>query len=208
MQPAVKRVADANEQPHADEVEEAVNRVEPDHDDGDADQRRHALRGQHAVVDLQHVKRAGQAKDVDHGGENADAKQRAGAVPQRRHQFISRRFWRNRLSHRMSSILCARMVIISGLDAQSAAGFLAPILHHLALPIFSLLTLREPVLRLAAKRQLLALNRQLIPPSVFWRVSCARGHCDRRRAAAKRNWEACPACCVPTNVCAEPPQGP
>ena len=84
MQLAIERVADADEKPQPDEVEQAVDRIEPDHDDGDADQRRHALRGQHAVVDLQHVERAGQAEDVDHGGEDADAEQRAGTVPERR----------------------------------------------------------------------------------------------------------------------------
>ena len=90
VQLSVERVADADEKPQADEVEQAVDRVEPDHDDGDADQRRHALRGQHPVIDLQHVERAGQAEDVDHAGEDADAQQRPAQMPERGPQLIAR----------------------------------------------------------------------------------------------------------------------
>jgi hypothetical protein len=72
-------------------------------------------------------------------------------------------------------------VIISGLDAQSAAGFptadIATTWHsRLALPIFGVLTLREPVLRLALERQLLAPSRQLIGPLCGRRPHTRGGH--------------------------------
>ena len=76
--------------PEPHEVEQAVGGIEPDYDDGEADQRRHAVRRQYTVVDLQHVKRPGKAKDVDHTGEYPDGDQRPGTVPERRSQFIAR----------------------------------------------------------------------------------------------------------------------
>ena len=49
----------------------------------EADQRRHRARGQHPVVDLQHVERAGQHQHVEHGGEAEDAGERRRQPAQR-----------------------------------------------------------------------------------------------------------------------------
>ena len=54
-----------------DEVEQAMEDDRARTRTGDADQRRHARRGQHAVIDLQHEERAGQRQDVDHAAHQA-----------------------------------------------------------------------------------------------------------------------------------------
>jgi hypothetical protein len=71
--------ADPAHNPDAEEVEEAVGDVEAGHEQGQADEGRDAVRGQHAVVDLQHVERAGQRQQIDQPGEDADAQKQRSA---------------------------------------------------------------------------------------------------------------------------------
>jgi hypothetical protein len=75
------------DQARADDVEHALERVSADQEHGERHQRRHAAARQHAVVDLQHVERAGQHQQVHDAGEQRDAGKRPGAFLQRARDF-------------------------------------------------------------------------------------------------------------------------
>ncbi len=74
----------AHHDARADQVEDALERIGADQEHGERDQGRDAAARQHAVVDLQHVERAGQHQHVHHAGEQRDAPERALAVGKRR----------------------------------------------------------------------------------------------------------------------------
>ena len=69
-----ERASDPDQDTAAQQVEQALEGVENDHHDGEADQRRDAAAREHAVVDLQHVDRAGEIEHVDERARERDAR--------------------------------------------------------------------------------------------------------------------------------------
>src|SRR4051812_9399722 len=76
-------------------VENAHDPVEHDEQDRQHDERRFGTAGQHAVVDLQAVERAGQHQEIDEKRENADGDERDTAFRQRGTQFLHAVFLRS-----------------------------------------------------------------------------------------------------------------
>ncbi len=81
--------ADRQQQPAADEVEQAVEGVEQDDQGGETHQRRQAVARQHPVVDLQHVERAAEREEVQHAAQGGDEEKRAAAGADRLDQRMA-----------------------------------------------------------------------------------------------------------------------
>ena len=62
---AIEPGADPDQHLRSHDIEQALEEVQPDRDERQGDQRRHAATGQRPIVDLQHVERAGQRQHVD-----------------------------------------------------------------------------------------------------------------------------------------------
>ena len=62
--------AEADQDLRADDVEDALEQVEPDRQHRERQQCRNAAAGQRPIVDLQHVERAGQRQNVDDAGDD------------------------------------------------------------------------------------------------------------------------------------------
>ena len=67
--------SDAGEDAAAEHVEQTLEEIEHDDDDGEADQRRNAPARQDPVIDLHHEDRAGQVEQVDQAAEHGDAQE-------------------------------------------------------------------------------------------------------------------------------------
>ena len=83
----VERGADPHQNASPDQVENALGNVQSAGEDHEADQRRHAAAWKHAVINLEHEKRAGQVQKVDRAAHGADAEEGATAAPQRIAEF-------------------------------------------------------------------------------------------------------------------------
>jgi hypothetical protein len=73
VQGLVEGRPDAGKDPTSDEIQDALEGVQPTHDDREPDERRDAAARQHPVVDLEHVERAGQVQHADGPAQEPDA---------------------------------------------------------------------------------------------------------------------------------------
>jgi hypothetical protein len=85
-----ERAADADQHTTAQQIEPALEGIQDRHHDAEADERRDAAAGQHPIIDLQHVDRAGQIEDVDQDARDRDAHDAAAAGAQRLRQLAAR----------------------------------------------------------------------------------------------------------------------
>jgi hypothetical protein len=83
LQRAVEQRGDPREHPRAHRIEISLHDIGDQHHQRQAEQRREVAARNHAVVDLQHIDRAGQHQDVDHAAEYGDANHAPRAVAQR-----------------------------------------------------------------------------------------------------------------------------
>lgn len=79
--------ADQDARPHV--VEEPERQVEDRRDEAEADERRYALAGHDAVVDLEHEQRTGEGQDVHDAAEHDDPAERAPAIVKGCREFRS-----------------------------------------------------------------------------------------------------------------------
>ena len=77
----VDDAADADQDASADQIEQAVTRVENCRDDNKPDQGRNAAARQHAVIHFEHEEGAGQRQDVERAAHDPDAGKSAAAAP-------------------------------------------------------------------------------------------------------------------------------
>ena len=90
-QALVERRGDAHQHARADDVEHALEGEQRQRQHRERDQRRHAPAREHAVVDLQHVERAGEVENVDEAAHQADGDEGVPARRQRLAQLGRRR---------------------------------------------------------------------------------------------------------------------
>ena len=86
----VEALANADENPAANEIQHALRGVQPGGEREQHDEGRHAAARQHAVVDFQHEHRAGKHQHVAHAGECADRDERAATGGKRLREFGAR----------------------------------------------------------------------------------------------------------------------
>ena len=89
-QALAERAPDAHQHATAQQVEAALEGIQDRHHDAEADQRRDAAAGQHPIVDLQHVERAGKIENVDQSARDRDAHDAAAAGAQRLRKLAAR----------------------------------------------------------------------------------------------------------------------
>ena len=89
-QALAKRAPDTDQDATAQEVEATLEGIQDRHHDAETNERRNAAAGQHPVVDLQHVERAGQIEDVDQSTRDPDTHDAAAAGAQRLRKLAAR----------------------------------------------------------------------------------------------------------------------
>ncbi len=87
IEPGLKRARNPAQRPRAQTVQKPHRRIEEDRKKRERDQRLDRSRAQHAVIDLQHVKRTGKHQDVHHRAEQRHRNQSAPHLCPRARQF-------------------------------------------------------------------------------------------------------------------------